>query len=107
MSNVNELTNASFEEKIEKSIGYALVDFWAPWCGPCRMMSPVFDEISNEVRNVSFYKVNVDEEQELSSRLRVSGIPFFVLFKDGKVIANRTGGTTKEDFLDWIKEQIK
>ena len=61
MSNVNELTNAGFEEKIEKSTGYALVDFWAPWCGPCRMMSPVIDEISDEIKNVSFYKVNVDE----------------------------------------------
>ena len=63
MSNVNELTNAGFEEKIEKSTGYALIDFWAPWCGPCRMMSPIIDEISNEVKNVSFYKVNVDDEQ--------------------------------------------
>ena len=107
MSNVNELTNADFESKIEKSTGYALIDFWAPWCGPCRMMSPIIDEISNEVKNVSFYKVNVDEEQELATRFRVSGIPFFALFKDGKVIASRTGGASKEDFVDWLKEQTK
>ena len=105
--NVVELNNDTFAKSVEAGKGYSLVDFWAPWCGPCRMMSPIIDEISDEIKNVSFYKANVDEEQELASRFRVSGIPFFALFKDGKVIASRTGGASKEDFVDWLKEQAK
>ena len=107
MSDVVNLTNDSFINNIEEKKGYSLVDFWAPWCGPCRMMSPIIDEIANENTNISFFKVNVDEEQELSSRFRVSSIPFFALFKDGKVVASRAGGTSKEAFIEWLKKQTK
>ena len=107
MSDVINLTNDSFNNNIEEKKGYSLVDFWAPWCGPCRMMAPIIDEIAKENTNISFFKVNVDEEQELSSRFRVSSIPFFALFKDGKVVASRAGGTSKEAFTDWLKEHLK
>ncbi len=107
MSGVLEIKNNDFENQIEQKKGYALIDFWAPWCGPCRMMSPIIDDIAKEINNISFFKANVDEEQELSSRFRVSSIPLFVLFKDGKAIASRTGGSSKEEFIDWLKTQTK
>lgn len=107
MAEVLEIKNSDFENQIEQKKGYALIDFWAPWCGPCRMMSPIIEEIANELNNISFFKANVDEEQELSSRFRVSSIPLFVLFKDGKAIASRTGGSSKEEFIDWLKTQTK
>ena len=107
MAEVVALTNDSFAEKVEASKGYALIDFWASWCGPCRMMSPIFDEIAKETKGVSFYKANIDEAQDLANRFRVQSIPCFLLFKDGKAVASRTGGTTKENFIEWIKENTK
>ena len=107
MAEVVELTNDSFASKVETSKGYALVDFWAPWCGPCRMMAPIYEEIAKEVKNVSFFKANTEEAQDLANRFRVQSIPCFLLFKDGKAVASRTGGTTKENFVEWIKENTK
>ena len=104
---VGELTEENFEKTIENGKGFALVDFWAPWCGPCRMMGPVVDELAESVKGVSFYKINVDDQQNLAARFRVSGIPFFALFKDGKVVASRTGGTSKEVFEEWLNEKMK
>ena len=104
---VKEINGLNELKEVVNNNKKVVVDLWAPWCGPCRMMSPVIDEISDEIRNISFYKANVDEEQELATRFRVSGIPFFALFKDGKVVASRTGGASKEDFVDWLKEQAK
>ena len=105
--NVSELSSDVFNKEIINKEGFALVDFWAPWCGPCRMMAPIIDEISKEIENVNFYKVNVDENQDISSAYRVSSIPCFILFNNGKAIATRTGGSTKEDFVNWIKENTK
>ena len=105
--NVSELSGDTFNKEVLNKKGFSLVDFWAPWCGPCRMMAPIIDEISKEIENVKFYKVNVDENQDLSSAYRVSSIPCFILFNNGKAIATRTGGSTKEDFVNWIKENKK
>ena len=105
--NVSELSGDTFNKEVLNKKGFSLVDFWAPWCGPCRMMAPVIDEISKEVEDVNFYKVNVDENQDLSSAYRVSSIPCFILFKDGQAFATITGGRTKEDLTNWIKENTK
>jgi thioredoxin 1 len=80
-----------------------LVDFWAPWCGPCRMVLPIIDEIASEITNVRFCKVNVDECQEIATKFRVTSIPFFVIFKNGKPIATKTGATSKANMIEWIK----
>ena len=104
---VVEFTSDNFNKEVIEKKGFTLVDFWAPWCGPCRMMTPIIEEISIENKNIVFGKVNVDENQELSTNYRISSIPCFILFKNGKAIANKTGGCSKDDFNNWLKEQTK
>jgi thioredoxin 1 len=99
------LTNETFEKETKK--GVTLVDFWAPWCGPCRMLGPVVDALSLEMKEVKFGKVNVDEQPELSEKFEVASIPTLLLFKDGRVIANRVGATTKENLKEWINASMK
>ena len=99
------LTNENFEKETKK--GVTLADFWAPWCGPCRMLSPIVDALSLEMKGLKFGKVNVDEQPELSEKFEVASIPTLLLFKDGKVIANRVGATTKENMREWINSSIK
>jgi thioredoxin 1 len=88
-----------FEDKIK--FGIHLVDFWAPWCGPCRMLSSVLEEISNLI---SIIKVNVDESNELSSRFNIQNIPLILLFKDGVVTDRKNGFMTKSAILKWLEE---
>ena len=102
---VKEITNENFNKEVIENRGFTLVDFWAPWCGPCRMMTPIFHELSEENKNISFCKINIDECQDLASNYRVSSIPCFILFKNGSAVAIKTGGTSKDDFNQWIKEQ--
>jgi thioredoxin 1 len=97
---VEELTNGSFNEKIKDK---AIVDFWAPWCGPCQWLAPVFEELSEEYKGkLTFGKVNVDEQSELAMQFQVSSIPCIVLFKDGKEVDRILGFNPKEE----IKERI-
>ena len=94
------LTNENFDKELKT--GVVLVDFWAPWCGPCRMLSPIVDQLSEEMKTMKFGKVNVDEQPELSERFGVASIPTLLLFKNGNVIANRVGAATKESLKEWI-----
>ena len=99
------LTNENFDKELKASV--VLVDFWAPWCGPCRMLSPIVDQLSGEMKAMKFGKVNVDEQPELSERFEVSSLPTLLLFKNGNVIANRVGAATKESLKEWINSSIK
>ncbi len=99
------LTGDNFEKEIKS--GVTLVDFWAPWCGPCRVLGPVVDTLSQEMKGLRFGKVNVDEQPEISERFEVASIPTLLLFKNGKVIANRVGATTKENLREWINSSMK
>lgn len=99
------LTNDNFDKELKA--GTVLVDFWAPWCGPCRMLGPVVEQLSEEMKTLKFGKVNVDEQPELSERFEVASIPTLLLFKNGKVIANRVGAATKESLKEWINSSIK
>ncbi len=98
------LTNENFEKELKD--GVTLVDFWAPWCGPCRMLGPIVDQLSTEMKTMKFGKVNVDEQPELSEKFEVASIPTILLFRNGKVIANRVGATTKESLKEWINSSI-
>jgi thioredoxin 1 len=105
-ANVLTLTDGNFDAETKK--GAILVDFWAPWCGPCRMLSPVIDALSEEMKGkMKFGKVNVDEQPDLAEKFGVSSIPTLYIIKDGKVVANRTGAATKETLKEWIGASVK
>ena len=94
------LTQSNFKSEVLESKVPVLVDFWASWCGPCRMMSSVVSEIAEENQGtLKVGKVNVDEENQLASEYGISSIPCFILFKDGKAVKQAVGGMPKEDLL--------
>ncbi|SRR5579862_2760306 len=94
------INDGNFESEVLKSPGPVLVDFWAEWCGPCKMISPLLDEIANEkAGKVKIAKVNVDDNQALSARFSVRFIPTLILFKDGEVKEQVVGQTSKRDLV--------
>ena len=96
---VVKITKQNFEEEVVKADKPVLIDFWAGWCGPCQMLSPIVDEIGEECDNVKVCKVNVDEEQELAMEFRVMSIPMLVVMKDGEEINRSIGVISKEEIL--------
>jgi thioredoxin 1 len=102
-----DLTKETFEKEVIESAIPVLVDFWAPWCNPCRSLSPVIDEISQEMgEKLKVCKVNVDEEGLLSVEQGIMSIPSLFLFKDGKVEAKSVGVRTKDELLEMIEKSI-
>ena len=97
---VKELNISNFDEEIKSSDKVVLVDFWASWCGPCRALAPIMEEIS---KDYVVYKVNVDEEEELASKYSISSIPCVIAFKDGKEINRSIGLKPKEEILEMVK----
>jgi thioredoxin 1 len=96
-----------FEEYVEKSNKLVIVDFWAPWCGPCRMVAPILEEISNEYKDrVEVAKINVDEQQDLAVRFGIMSIPTLILFKDGKVFDQTIGASSKNKLVSWIDSAV-
>ncbi len=91
------ITKANFETEVLQSEKPVLIDFWAPWCGPCRMLSPILDEIAAEHPEITLGKINVDEEVELSMQYRIMSIPAVMLFKNGEVAATSIGLRPKEE----------
>ncbi len=99
-----ETIKNDFNEKIKNSTGISVVDFWAPWCGPCKMFGPVFENASKEYKNINFYKLNVDEEEDISKELGIMSIPTIVLFKDGKEIKRNIGFMDEDSLNDFLGE---
>ena len=89
----------NFHEEVLNSDKAVLLDFWAPWCGPCRMIAPIVDEIAAERPDIKVGKINVDEEMELASRFRVYSIPTLIVMKDGKIADQALGARPKEKIL--------
>lgn len=101
---MEKLTAQNFDDSISK--GVTFVDFYADWCGPCKMMEPIIEEVSKEMKEVTFRKVNVDEEQELVMRYKVMSVPMLVLFKDGKRIQETVGFNSKAALIAFIKRGL-
>lgn len=95
------ITKENFEAEVLKSAQPVLLDFWAAWCGPCRMLSPIVDEVAEERTDVKVGKVNVDEQMELAMRFQGSSIPMLVVFKDGKAVAKSVGYRPKSEIAQW------
>ncbi len=104
---VKIITGAEFEQEVRQSPIPVLVDFWAEWCGPCRMMAPVLDEVANELgETLKVVKVNVDEEGELAQRYGVMSIPTLVVFKGGEAVETTVGFQHKKELLSRVQPYI-
>ncbi len=96
------ITNANFEQEVLRSDKPVLVDFWASWCGPCRMVGPVIEEIAAERSDVKVCKVNVDEEPALAARFQIMSIPTLMVFRDGRVTNQALGAMPKRQILSLL-----
>ena len=101
MSAIN-INIQNFEQEVLQSDKPVLLDFWAPWCGPCRMIGPILDEIAEEREDIKVCKINVDEEQELAMRYNVYSIPTLMVLENGKIINQSVGAKPKDEILDML-----
>ena len=102
MSSVN-VSDADFENEVLKADGPVMVDFWAEWCGPCKALSPIVDEVADEVAGkMKIVKVNIDENPNAPTKYGVRGIPTLMVFKDGELVDTKVGGMSKTQLNDWL-----
>jgi thioredoxin 1 len=102
-----KVTDASFEDEVLKSSEPVVVDFWAEWCGPCRMIAPSLEEIASEMKGkLKVVKLNIDENPNVPGKLGIRSIPTLILFKDGKAAAQKVGAAPKGELVRWISAAI-
>ncbi len=97
------LTIDNFDQEVLQSDKPVLIDFWAPWCGPCQMVLPIIAELAEEVTDAKICKVNVDENSALAQKFRVMSIPTLLVVKGGEVVKREVGARSKEEILDMLK----
>jgi thioredoxin 1 len=102
-----EIKDENFEQDIVQSENITLVDFWAPWCGPCKQLSPLIDELSKDMEGkIDVYKCNIDDNPESPSKYGVRGIPTLMIFKDGKLLDSKVGSIQKSALYEWVNGNI-
>ena len=99
-----ELDPSSMEEAVNSGETW-VVDFWASWCGPCKKLAPIYEEVSEEVEDVNFGKVNMEEHSDLATKYQVSALPTLLIIKDGDIIAKNAGAMDKESLKSWVQEK--
>jgi thioredoxin 1 len=103
MSSLNHVTDASFDQEVLKAAGPVLVDFWAEWCGPCKMIGPVLEEIAGDYAGkLKIAKLNIDENPQTPPKYGIRGIPTLMLFKNGQVEATKVGAVSKSQLAAFI-----
>lgn len=104
---LSEITDLNFESAVKKSKGLVLVDFWASWCGPCKSLASVLDELSEEFSGrATIVKLNVDDNANIPTKLGVRAVPTVIMFKDGQELSRCTGARPKLHFRDWINQNL-
>ena len=104
MTTIVNLNEGNFEDEVLKSSVPCVVDFWAEWCGPCKNLTPILEEISVELKGkIKIAKVNRDDNQELAAKFSIRSIPTMIIFKDGENIDTKVGLPPKNDLLEWIE----
>ena len=107
MADIKNLSLDNFDNEISSSNVPVLVDFWAEWCGPCKMLGPILEEISNDLKDkLQVVKVNLDENQDLAMKYSIRSIPTLLLFKEGELIDTKVGLLPKSDLVEWLGSKI-
>ena len=108
MSNIIELTDQNFEETVLKKKGFMLVDFWADWCNPCKILAPILEEIANEYLNkIKVGKLNIEKNPKTAPMYSIRGIPALLLFHQSQVLATKIGAISKLQLQEFLDENIK
>ena len=107
MSNIKNLNLENFDEEVSNSNLPVLIDFWAEWCGPCKTLTPILEELSSEMSHkLLIAKVNLDENQDLAMKFSIRSIPTLLLFKEGDLLDTKIGLLPKKDIMEWLRSKV-